>query len=62
VQVGGKKRKGKKPKKEHQYEEAFNIDVTVINKFALLKSNPPVGPEDLEEKAKELKEKETSTT
>lgn len=38
-------------------EEAFNIDVTVINKFAFLKANPPIGAVDLEEKIKELKEK-----
>ena len=38
-------------------EEAFNIDVTMINKFAFLKANPPIGAEDLEEKITELKEK-----
>ena len=58
VQIGGKKKnKGKKPKEKAQVEEAFNIDVTVINKFAFLKANPPIGAEDLEEKIKELKEK-----
>jgi len=38
-------------------EEAFSIDVTVINKFAFLKASPPVGADDLEEKVKELTEK-----
>lgn len=58
LQIGGKKKnKAKKVKKDVQVEEAFNIDVSVINKFAFLKANPPVSPDDLDEKIKELSEK-----
>jgi hypothetical protein len=58
IQIGGKKKgKGKKVKKDTQVEEAFNIDFSVINKFAFLKVNVPLGPEDLDDKIKELSEK-----
>jgi hypothetical protein len=58
LQIGGKKKnKGKKAKKESLVEEAFNIDFSVINKFAFLKVNVPLGPEELDNKIKELSEK-----
>ena len=49
VQVGGKgKRKGKKQKAAVEYEDAFNIDLVVVKKFALLGVSAPVVPEDLQ--------------
>lgn len=60
VRVGGKK-KGKaqkKPKaKDFEVEEAFKIDITVINKFGFLKVSPPLDKDSLDSKIKELTEK-----
>lgn len=60
--VGGKK-KGKGPRKAKQaseVEEAFKIDITVINKFGFLKVSPPLDKDNLESKIKELSEKMTN--
>ncbi len=60
IRVGGKK-KGKtqkKPKaKDFEVEEAFKIDITVINKFGFLKVSPPLDKDSLDSKIKELTEK-----
>jgi len=54
----GDRNKGKKPKvnkkKDFDVEEAFNIDITTINKFSFLKISPPLNKETLEAKLKEL--------
>jgi len=52
IKVGGgsKKNKGKKKNKDVVVEEAFNLDFIMINKFALLKVSPPLGPGDLDSK------------
>lgn len=58
VQVGGKgKRKGKKQKAAHEFEDAFNIDLVVVKKFSLLGVSAPVSPEDLDERIKEIEKK-----
>jgi hypothetical protein len=59
VVVGGKKKGGKKPKKEKDVVtvEVFNIDFTVINKFAFLKVSPPLAPIELDAKINELTKK-----
>mmetsp|Transcript_8493 Transcript_8493/g.6035 ORF Transcript_8493/g.6035 Transcript_8493/m.6035 type:complete len:90 (+) Transcript_8493:1425-1694(+) len=57
IGTGGKKRKGKKPKAKDVTEDVFNIDVMIVQKFGFLKVSPPIAPEDLEEKIKELNEK-----
>lgn len=59
MQVGqqGKKRKGKKPKAKDVAEDVFNIDIVVVQKFGFLKVSPPIAPEDLEDKIKELNDK-----
>jgi len=60
IKVGGKNKakKEKKPKaKEFEVEEAFKIDITVINKFGFLKVSPPLDKESLDSKSKELSEK-----
>ena len=60
VKVGGKKKGGKVKKvKDNAYrvEEAFNIDITVINKFGFLKVSPPLDKENLDAKIKELSTK-----
>ncbi len=60
VQIGGKKKGGKKPKKqakEEQAEEVFNIDITFINLFGFLKVSPPLNKESLDAKITELKTK-----
>lgn len=59
MQIGqqGKKRKGKKPKAKDVAEDVFNIDIVVVQKFGFLKVSPPIAPEDLEDKIKELNEK-----
>ena len=60
VQVGGKgKRKGKKQKAAVEYEDAFNIDLVVVKKFALLGVSAPVVPEDLDARIKEIEEKKS---
>jgi len=60
IRVGGKQ-KGKKDKKhkvkDFEVEEAFKIDITVINKFGFLKVSPPLNKESLDAKIKELTEK-----
>ena len=38
-------------------KEAFNIDISIINKFGFLKVSPPLGPGDLEGKINELTKK-----
>jgi len=58
MQIGqGKKRKGKKPKAKDVAEDVFNIDIVVVQKFGFLKVSPPIAPEDLEDKIKELNDK-----
>mmetsp|Transcript_35906 Transcript_35906/g.48629 ORF Transcript_35906/g.48629 Transcript_35906/m.48629 type:complete len:165 (+) Transcript_35906:1489-1983(+) len=58
MQLGqGKKRKGKKPKAKDIAEDVFNIDIVVVQKFGFLKVSPPIAPEDLEDKIKELNDK-----
>ncbi|MFS8160017.1 MAG: hypothetical protein ACMG6E_07365 [Candidatus Roizmanbacteria bacterium] len=61
IQVGRQK-KGKKPKKEKAnfaVQEAFDIDISVINKFGFLKVSPPLSGEDLDVKIKEVLELKT---
>ena len=57
---GGKKKKGKKAKNQNQQKneapEAFNIDFAVIGKFGLAKVSPPISPDELDGKIKELQE------
>lgn len=58
IGTGGKKRKGKKPKAKDVSEDVFHIDVMIVQKFGFLKVSPPIAPEDLEEKVKELNDKQ----
>lgn len=53
---GGKGKKGKKQTKQPKAEtsKTFNIDFAVINKFGLVQVSPPLSPEDLDDKLKEL--------
>jgi len=56
---GGKGKKGKKPKAQKTEAKAtFNIDFAVINKFGLVAVSPPISPEDLDAKIKELTERQ----
>ena len=57
VQVGGKKKKGKKQKNIIEVEDAFNIDFVVVQKFSRVSVNPPVVPEDLDDRIKEVQKK-----
>uniref|UniRef100_A0A7S3CIP3 Uncharacterized protein n=1 Tax=Strombidium rassoulzadegani TaxID=1082188 RepID=A0A7S3CIP3_9SPIT len=59
IQVGaGKGKKGKKQKggnsQKAENDSSFNIDFAVINKFGLVMVSPPISPEDLDPKMKEL--------
>ena len=56
IQIGGgKKKKGnQKKQKDVVVEEVFQLDFSVINKLSQLKISPPLGPDDLEAKQKEL--------
>ena len=54
VQIGGKKKKGKKQKNVIEVEDAFNIDFVVVQKFSRVSVNPPVVPEDLDDRIKEV--------
>ena len=53
---GGKKNKGKK-QKEVQYEDIFNFDVVLIQKFGLIQISPPMNAEDLDKKISEISAK-----
>ena len=57
VQIGGKKKKGKKQKNVIEVEDAFNIDFVVVQKFSRVNVNPPVVPEDLDDRIKEVQKK-----
>ena len=57
VQIGGKKKKGKKQKNVIEVEDAFNIDFVVVQKFSRVSVNPPVVPEDLDDRIKEVQKK-----
>jgi len=60
IKVGrGKKAPKAKRAKGNNFEveEAFKIDITVINKFGFLKVSPPLNKESLDSKIKELSEK-----
>ena len=62
IQVGARKKGGKKPKQKHQAEEDetdvfSNIDISLINLFGFLKISPPLNKASLEPKIKELTEK-----
>ena len=57
IQVGGKKKKGKKQKTVTEYEDAFNIDFVVIQKFSKIDVNPPTEPSELDERIKEVQKK-----
>lgn len=52
---GGRGKKGRKPRKEHQQDTAvFNIDITTINKFGNVMVSPPTKPEELDAKIQEI--------
>ena len=57
MQIGGKKKKQPKKQKEVTVEEPFQLDFSTINKLATLKISPPLAPEDLDNKIKEIKAK-----
>ena len=38
-------------------EDAFNIDFVVVQKFSRVSVNPPVVPEDLDDRIKEVQKK-----
>lgn len=52
---GGKGKKGKKPKNQaKETSDVFKIDLEVIKKFGIVGCSPPIAPEDLDPKIKEL--------
>lgn len=56
--IGGKKKKGGKKHKETSAKEQFSIDIGAVSKFSYLKVSPPLGLNDLENKVKELKDRQ----
>ena len=58
IQIGGgkKKKHHQKKQKDVVVEDVFTLDFAVINKLGQLKISPPLGPDDLEAKQKELGE------
>mgnify|MGYP006922972557 CR=1 FL=1 len=59
VSIGGpRKQKGKKQKKVVEYEDSFNLDLVIIKKFALLGIQPPVEPEDLDDRLSQIADKQ----
>lgn len=56
---GGKKRRGKKQKAEIVVEDTFNIDLVMIQKFSLVGVTAPVVPEELDDRIKQIKERNT---
>lgn len=58
IQYGSKKQKGKKQKKQVEYQDIFSLDIMIIQKFGLISISPPITGEDLERKLTEIKEKE----
>lgn len=57
VQIGGgKKNKGRKQKKV-EYEDIFNFDVVIIQKFGLISISPPTDAPALDKKLSEIAEK-----
>lgn len=55
---GGKKNKGKK-QKEVQYEDIFNFDIVLIQKFGFIGISPPMNAGDLDKKIEEISKKNT---
>lgn len=57
VQVGGKQKNNRAPRKKHQEEQEdifSNIDISLLNLFGFLKVSPPMEKEALEPKIAEL--------
>jgi len=55
---GGKGKKGKKPKQQvKETSDVFKIDLEVIKKFGIVGCSPPIAPEDLDPKIKELEQR-----
>lgn len=63
IQIGGRKKGGKKPKvkqiAEDNYDDVFsNIDISLLNLFGFLKVSPPLDKTQLDSKITELESKQ----
>ena len=58
VQVGGqKKQRNRKRKEVVEYEESFQLELPLIQKFGMIGIAPPVVPDDLDDRLQKVEDK-----